>query len=179
MDTTKKITELEQRANLLRSMIKFSDSEYERARAEADRRSTEWAGQVKAAILPALAKAIEIRPDATVVIGYYYHKANDGILITVSVPDERYCSRDIRLVMYNTKPEMSSINAGSSEEVVADAVVWYGFLSAVASAMPDIQAALSPFWVGWEYPESTGIDTRPIKEELGQVVRKLDKLKAA
>ena len=179
MDTTKKITELEQRANLLRSMIKHGEAEIESARVEVQRRASEWVGQAKTAIAPALIKAAEIRPDATVTILPYYHNVADGIAINISVPDERYGSRDIRLTMYNSKPEMSKINAGSSEEVIEDAVVWYGFLSAVASAMPEIQEALSPLWGGWDYPDMSEINLEPVKEELKQVERKMEKLKTA
>jgi len=178
MDTAKKITDLEQRANLLRGMIKFGDSEIERAAVEAKKRAAEWVGQVKAAIIPLFAKASEIRPDAMIEIMPYYHNIDDAITINISVPDERYRFREIRLAMRNSKPEMSTINAGSSEEVASEAVVWYGLLSAIASAMPEIQEALSPFWAGWDYPDISDINLAPVKEELGQVVRKLDKLKA-
>jgi len=179
MDTTKKITELEQRADLLRSMIKHGKSEVEMAETKARRRSIEWIAQVKAVVVPTLAKASEIRPDATIEIRPYYHKIEDVIAIHINVPDERYHSRDIILTMRNSKPEKSAINAGSSEEVIADAVVWYGLLSAIASAMPEIQTALSPFWEGWDYPDISHINIHLIEAELKQVERKLEKLKNA
>jgi hypothetical protein len=179
MDTTKKITELKQRANLLQGMIAHSESENKKSSIVGAERSAEWIGRVKEAVTPALAKAVEIRPDATIKVRPYYHNIDDAIFVDISVPDKRYHTRDILLTFRNSKPETSTINAGSSEEVMADAVVWYGLLSAIASAMPEIQTALSPFWAGWDFPETSGIDIRPIREELIKIERKLERLSAA